>query len=312
MKFASFTIDPADVHEGVGVVQGEEVVAAEAGATLLSLILDQGRSLVEHGKSILAHSSERHRLSDIHLLPPISNPPSIRDFSAFEEHVRVSMENMGLSKSPTWERAPVFYFTSPNNLVGSGAVAWAHGNTRMMDYELEIGAIIKKRGKNISVEDALDYVAGYTIFNDWSARDIQKEEMMRMPLGPGKGKDSATSIGPYLVTPDELSDRVTDKGFDLKMAARVNGRIYGEGNWNSIHWSFAQMISYASQGSFLVPGDIIASGTVGTGCIVEQAGTYGNDKYPWLAEGDIVELEVERLGVLRNVIRWDAESNPWM
>lgn len=131
-----------------------------------------------------------------------------------------------------------------------------------------------------------------------------------MPIGPGKGKDASTSIGPFLVTPDELMDRRTASGFDLRMTAHVNGEPHGAGNWSSVGWSMAEMIAFASRSSPLVPGDVIGSGTVGTGCILELSGTHGADRFPWLKDGDEVVLEVERLGTLRNTVRWNKQPAP--
>jgi fumarylacetoacetate (FAA) hydrolase len=168
-----------------------------------------------------------------------------------------------------------------------------------LDYELEIACVIAKEGRNIPVNKAEDYIMGYMVYNDWSARDIQKKEMS-VGLGPAKGKDFANSFGPYLVTPDELEDKKTDRPgvYDLTMMARVNGEERSRGNWQDIHYSFAEMIARASEDATLMPGDVLGSGTVGTGCLLEL--TQG--KGPWLQPGDVVELEIERLGVLKNTV----------
>jgi len=220
------------------------------------------------------------------------------------------MGNLGVTLKPDWFDAPVFYFTSPNNLFGDGDAVRVHGDTEQMDYELEICAVIGLGGMDIEPSDAHRHIAGYTIFNDWSARDLQAAEMRRIPVGPGKGKDAATSMGPFLVTPDELEDATAGYGFDLKMRAQVNGAEYSAGNLSSIGWSFPEMIAFASRGSPLVPGDVIGSGTVGTGCILELSGSHGIDRYPWLKEGDEVVLEIERLGRLRNTVVWNKPPVP--
>jgi fumarylacetoacetate (FAA) hydrolase len=168
-----------------------------------------------------------------------------------------------------------------------------------MDYELEIAAVIGKGGMDIPPEDAPAHIFGYTIFNDWSARDIQRKEMA-VGLGPAKGKDFASSFGPLIVTHEALADKVTDRPgvYDLAMAARVNGKELSRGNFKDIHWSFGEIIARASACVMLNPGDVIGSGTVGTGCLLELTKFQG----PWLDHGDVVELEIERIGVLRNTI----------
>lgn len=310
MKWATFETPADPGTRRVAIVQDGSLIALPKGARLVDLIAKGPASLRAIGEDLITARREVHHLDVVRLLPPIPNPPSIRDFASFHEHISVFMKNIGASFSDDWFEAPTFYFTSPNNLFGNDSVVRVHGDTRQMDYELEVCAVIGRGGMDIAPGDALEHVAGYAIFNDWSARDLQASEMRRLPIGPGKGKDCATSIGPYLVTPDELDDRRTETGFDLKMVARVNGVEYSSGNWSSIYWSFAEAIAFASRSSPLVPGDIIGSGTVGTGCILEQAGTFGTDKYPWLKEGDVIELEVERLGILRNRVKWNTPPVP--
>jgi 2-keto-4-pentenoate hydratase/2-oxohepta-3-ene-1,7-dioic acid hydratase in catechol pathway len=165
------------------------------------------------------------------------------------------------------------------------------------DYELEVAAVVGRGGSDLHPEEAEAHIAGYTILCDWSARDLQAREM-RQRLGPAKGKDSATSLGPWLVTPDELADRRRGNGFDLRMTATVNGRVYSDGNWSTVYWSFGQLLAYASRGTTLRPGDVFGSGTVGRGCILELSGLHGEEEYPWLRPGDEVTLAVERLGEL--------------
>jgi fumarylacetoacetate (FAA) hydrolase len=171
--------------------------------------------------------------------------------------------------------------------------------TAALDYELEIAAVIGKAGRDIPAERAEEHILGFTILNDWSARDVQRIEM-RVGLGPAKGKDFAKSLGPCIVTLDELADRHTGRHgvFNLQMVARVNGIERSRGNMADLYWSFGQMIERASQAVTLQPGDVIGSGTVGTGCLLELTSGEG----PWLQSGDVVELEIERIGVLRNVI----------
>jgi 2-keto-4-pentenoate hydratase/2-oxohepta-3-ene-1,7-dioic acid hydratase in catechol pathway len=240
-------------------------------------------------------------LGEAELRAPIPVPPSIRDFMSFESHVVTSMEATGFSVDPTWYEQPVFYFSNPAAVHGPrDDVAVAPGSGEF-DFELEVAAVIGRECSNVSVREAERYVAGFTILCDWSARDLQVREM-RQSLGPAKGKDSATSLGPYLVTPDELADRRAGKGFDLQMSAFVNGQPYSSGNWRDIHWSFGQMISYASRGTRLVPGDLIGSGTVGSGCILELSRVHGLERFPWLRPGDRVRLSVELLGQVEAVV----------
>jgi fumarylacetoacetate (FAA) hydrolase len=196
-----------------------------------------------------------------------------------------------------WYQFPVFYFSNPNAIFGPGEVIPQPAYTQEMDYELEVACVIGRPGVDIPVEQAEEYIFGYTIMNDWSARDIQRLEM-RVGLGPAKGKDFATSLGPWIVTPDELADCAAGRPgvYDLNMAARVNGKECSRGNWKDLFFSFGEMIARASAGTYLLPGDVIGSGTVGSGCLLELTKGQG----PWLQPGDLVELEIERLGNLTN------------
>lgn len=309
MRWATFRTAGSE-QDRVGVVVGDLIGALAPGVQLIDLVAGGPDAMEAAARQAMSSPHGQFRLDEVRLRPPIPRPPSIRDFASFLEHIREGMRNIGGEFSDNWFEAPVFYFTSPNNLVPHGESVFVSGDTVQMDYELEVCAIIGVGGKDISVADAERHIAGYSIFNDWSARDLQAAEMRRLPVGPGKGKDSASGLGPYLVTPDELDDRRSQRGFDLAMSAKVNGKVYSAGNWSSIYWSFAEMISFASRSSPLVPGDLIVSGTVGTGCILELAGSHGGESFPWLAENDVVELEVERLGKLTNNVRWGAKAQP--
>ncbi|MGQ0802279.1 MAG: fumarylacetoacetate hydrolase family protein [Actinomycetota bacterium] len=241
-------------------------------------------------------------------LPPPTQPPSIRDFYAFEEHVATARRARGLEMVPEWYEAPVFYFSNPHSVIGTDQPVAAPPGCEELDYELEVAAVVGIEGRDLDADDAEGHIAGFTIMNDWSARDLQRREM-KVGLGPAKGKDFATSLGPWLVPPDELADRRAGKAYDLAMTARVNGREYSSGNLADLHWSFGEMLAHASRGTRLVPGDVIGSGTCGTGCILELSLVHGSDEYPWLVPGDVVELEVERLGVLRNPIAGRARKS---
>jgi fumarylacetoacetate (FAA) hydrolase len=222
----------------------------------------------------------------------------VRDFYSFEQHVKTANEHRGREVPKEWYQFPVFYYSNAR-IFDSGKTVPYPSYSHALDYELEVACVIGKPGRDIPADKAEDCIFGYTIFNDWSARDVQAQEM-RVGLGPAKGKDFANSFGPYLVTPDELADRHIGRPgvYDLEMIARVNGVEKSRGNWKDLYWSFGQMIERASQDVTLQPGDVIGSGTVGTGCLLEL--TKGDG--PWLQPGDVVELEIERLGILRNVI----------
>jgi fumarylacetoacetate (FAA) hydrolase len=226
-------------------------------------------------------------------------PTTLRDGYAFEQHVKTANANRGREVPKEWYSFPVFYFTNPNSIYGPNEeIPYPH-YTSELDYELEIAAVIGKGGRNIKPEDAPRHIFGFTIFNDWSARDIQREEMI-VGLGPAKGKDFASSLGPYLVTLDELAERATGRPgvFDMPMYARINGQERSRGNMKDLYWSFGDIIARASDSADLQPGDVIGSGTVGTGCLLELTKRQG----PWLQPGDVVELEIEGIGVLRNQV----------
>jgi fumarylacetoacetate (FAA) hydrolase len=226
-------------------------------------------------------------------------PRSLRDFYAFEEHVKTSYANRGREVPPEWYETPVFYYGNTTTIYGTEEIIPYPSKTTALDYELEIACVIGKEGRDIPVDKAEEYIFGYMIFNDWSARDLQKQEMA-VGLGPAKGKDFASSFGPYLVTSDELAEYHAGRPgvYDLKMIARVNDKEYSRGNMKDMHFSFGELIARASQDVTLYPGDVIASGTVGTGCLLELTKGEG----PWLQPGDVVELEIEHLGILRNIV----------
>jgi fumarylacetoacetate (FAA) hydrolase len=243
-------------------------------------------------------SKDSLSLEEVTFHAPV-HPLTLRDFYAFETHVKTANRNRGQDVPENWYKFPVFYFSNPNNNYGHEDTIPYPSYTQALDYELEIAVVIGKPGINIRPEDAAEHVFGYTIFNDWSARDLQVQEM-RVNFGPVKSKDFACSFGPVIVTPDELADKATDRVgiYDLEMVARVNGDELSRGNFNDIYWTFGDMIARASQSVMLRPGDLIGSGTVGTGCLYELTKNQG----PWLQHGDLVELEIERIGVLRNTV----------
>jgi fumarylacetoacetate (FAA) hydrolase len=230
--------------------------------------------------------------------PPVLRPPSVRDFYAFEGHVRTMWERRGGEIPETWYRLPVFYFSNVSEIRGPDDPVWRPAASSELDYELEVAALVDIAAVDLTAERAEEAIGGYTILNDWSARDLQREETT-VRLGPAKGKDFASSFGPYLTTPDELVDARRANGFDLVMTARVNGMETSRGRWSDVQFSFGRMLSRASADAHLRPGDLIGSGTVGGGSLLEiRESTLGR----YLEPGDDVDLSVERLGHLRNPI----------
>lgn len=261
----------------------------------------------------------RVKLNDVTLLAPVPEPPSMRDGYAFRQHVQTARRNRGVEMIPEFDQYPVFYFTNHNAVYGEGSIKVEDDHLDKLDFELECAIVIGKKGKNIPAAKADSYIAGYTIMNDWSARTLQMEEM-KLNLGPAKGKDFATSIGPWLVTTDELEQYKIESPqgnkYDLKMIARHNGKQVSEGNLKDMNWTFAEIIERASYGVTLYPGDVIGSGTVGTGCYLELNGTWalqakekGKAFTPvWLKDGDDFELEITGLGTLKNKIQKSKKS----
>ncbi len=234
---------------------------------------------------------------------PLPEIRSLRDFYAFEQHVKTCRGHRGLDMVPEWYRIPAFYFGNPAGILGHDAPVFAPIGSNALDFELEIACVIGSPARDLPEDDrALDCVAGFTIMNDWSARDLQAIEM-KVGLGPSKGKDFATSLGPELVSFDELAVAYRDGRLHLAMTASVNGRILSRGDSGTMHWTWPQVLAHASRDVDLRPGDAIGSGTVGTGCILELTPEAVGG---WLKPGDVVELTVERLGTLRNRI----VSNP--
>jgi 2-keto-4-pentenoate hydratase/2-oxohepta-3-ene-1,7-dioic acid hydratase in catechol pathway len=247
---------------------------------------------------IAAWKGPRYRESEFAFLPPVVRPPSFRDFYAFEQHVKTARARRGLEVPPAWYEIPVFYFSNPTSLVGHDAEVCAPAGCNELDYELELGVVIGRGGRDIPEERAWDHVFGFTIINDLSARDLQRKEMT-VGLGPAKGKDFATAVGPWLVARRFFADRIAGEILDVEMIARVNGRELSRGNVAALHHSIPKMIAFASRDAELFPGDLIGTGTVGTGCILELG---PENTSGWLKPGDVIELEVERIGVLRTRI----------
>jgi fumarylacetoacetate (FAA) hydrolase len=267
MKLCMFR--PAGTHllrGWPGRIEGDRVVQLAA-QTLQSYFTGGGKAR-EHAE---------YPLDEIELLAPVLRPPSVRDFYAFEQHVKTARASRGLEMPEEWYRIPVFYFSNPNAIYGpEEEVSYPEG-TEELDYELEVAAVIGAEGR----------IGGFSVMNDWSARDLQRAEM-KVGLGPSKGKDFATSLGPIVVTPDEFD------GSSGSMIARVNGEERSRGELADMYHSWDAIVEHAARNTELCSGDVLGSGTVGTGCILEL----GDGR--WLQPGDVVELEVEGIGVLRN------------
>jgi fumarylacetoacetate (FAA) hydrolase len=243
--------------------------------------------------------------ADLAFGPPILRPPSFRDFYAFEQHVATMWRRRQSEIPEAWYRLPIFYFSNTSEIRGPGDPVWAPAGSSELDFELEVGAIVDTPAFNLPEERAGQAIGGYLVVNDWSARDLQRDEST-VRLGPAKGKDFATSIGPWIVTPDELLDAWRDgaPGPDLQMTATVagaDGRTVevSRGTWSGAHYSFAQMLARASADVHVRPGELLASGTVGTGCLLEvKDSTLGR----WLEPGDLVTLSIEAIGDLQSPV----------
>ncbi len=300
MKFATVTIDGA---ARAAVVADDTVHLLEQDRTMLDVVrggldsaLAEGARAVDNGRVISR--------ADVIFEAPLQ-PPTIRDFVTFAEHVegvRVAIDDAA-GVPEAWCDAPHFYFTNPYTVSGPEAVVSAPGGCAQLDFELEVAAVVGAAGTDISIASAAQHIFGYTILNDWSARDLQKREM-EIGLGPAKGKDFANTVGPVIVTADEFADRCDADGFlELACTARINGELIGSDVTTNMGWSFPVMIAFASRASSVRPGDILGSGTVGNGgCLAELWGRRGGlDPVP-LKAGDVVELTVEGIGTLRNVV----------
>ena len=240
---------------------------------------------------------------------PLPNPRSFRDAYAFRKHVEAGRKNRGLKMIPEYDQIPVFYFSNHNSIKGPGKIYVQKKHLTKLDFEFEIALVVSKQGKNISATNAFNYIAGLVIMNDWSARELQFQEM-KLNLGPAKGKDFATSIGPYIITLDELENYIIKlkNGFtyDLNMKGYINGELVSNDNMKNMSWSFSEIIERASYGVTLYPGDLIGSGTCETGCFLEL--NLRNNTNDWLKIGDEVELCVDSLGSLKNIISFDKNE----
>src|ERR1700712_2070828 len=252
-------------------------------------------------------------VDDVQILSPVPHPTSCRDAYAFRQHVAAARRNRKVEMIPEFDQYPIFYFTNHNAIQGPGEIECMPDHFEKLDFELEVAIVLNKKARNIKAAEADSLIAGYMIMNDMSARTLQLEEMM-LNLGPAKGKDFCTVIGPWLVTPDELEKyKVASKpghvgnAYNLVMKCHVNGKEVSSGNMADMDWTFAEIIERCAYGCDVLPGDVIGSGTVGTGCFLELNGTGllndPNYQPQWLQPGDLVEMDVTGLGILSNVIK---------
>ena len=327
MKLVSYINDE---HEQLGVlingmVYDTEVLHPDLPGTM-SMFLNYWEDafpVAQAGEMMLREgertSNKGKPVKELQLLAPVPYPTSCRDGYAFRQHVASARRNRKVDMIPEFDQYPIFYFTNHHSIMGPGEVKCMPDHFEKLDFELEAAIVLCKHGRNIKAEDADEYIGGLMIMNDLSARRLQMEEML-LNLGPAKGKDFATAIGPWLLTLDELAEfevapkeNHVGKNWNLKMICKVNGVQVSEGNLGDMDWTFAEIIERASYGVDLYPGDVIGSGTVGTGCFLELNGTGklsdANYQEQWLQPGDVVEMEIDELGALSNTII--AEETDW-
>ncbi|MEZ0363868.1 fumarylacetoacetate hydrolase family protein [Mycobacterium sp. pUA109] len=299
------------VGERTGVLSGEAIHPLPAGVTLLELIRGGPAGLRRAGQDAL-RAPATARLAEVTLMAPIPRPPSIRDSLCFLEHMRNCQAAMGGGRvlKDTWYRVPAFYFACPATVLGPYDDAPMAPGSAWQDFELEIAAVIGVAGKDLSVAEAEAAIIGYTIFNDWSARDLQQLDS-QLGIGQAKGKDSGVTLGPYLVTPDELEPYRHGDKLSLGVTALVNDTVIGSGSTATMDWSFGEVISYASRGVTLAPGDVVGSGTVPTCTLVEHLNLTAPEAFPgWLHDGDVVTLRVQGLGETRQTVRATPVPHP--
>jgi 2-keto-4-pentenoate hydratase/2-oxohepta-3-ene-1,7-dioic acid hydratase in catechol pathway len=308
MRICRYVADGATAR--VGYLDGELIVpvAGGDGQAGLDAVLDLAMAANADPDLCPRPDGDPVPLASARLLAPVASPPSIRDFYAFEQHVRTARSRRGKEMHPDWYELPIFYFTNPAAVLGPGDPVAAPPRSVELDYELEVACVLGRGGANLGLDDADATVAGFMVMNDWSARDVQRREMA-LSLGPAKGKDFATSLGPTLVTTAEFAPRGLQEVPSAVMTATVNGVEWSRADLDGLWWSFAEMLVYASEAAPVRRGDVLGSGTCGTGCILELSLVHGADKYPYLQPGDEVELEVAGLGVLANrVVAGDAPA----
>lgn len=310
------------------LIEGElyDLNAADSAlpATMMQMLEHWGRLFplaqeVEANIKSGALNASSRPYSSVQILAPVPRPSSCRDGYAFRQHVAAARRNRKVDMIPEFDQYPIFYFTNHNAIQGPGDIECMPDHFQKLDFELEVAVVLGKRGRNVKAAEADQYIAGYCIMNDMSARLLQMEEM-KLNLGPAKGKDFSTVIGPWLVTPDELEafrvpakENHTGNAYNLNMTCKVNGVQVSAGNMRDMDWTFAEIIERCAYGADILPGDVIGSGTVGTGCFLELNGTgkLENPDYQeqWLQDGDVVEMNIDGLGTLSNTIK--AAPGDW-
>jgi fumarylacetoacetate (FAA) hydrolase len=290
------------------VLDASSLLGGSAPLRDVRALLESSESAIDRLRDVVGRGDVSGvALAGVRLCAPILQPPTVRDHIAFEEHAtgQWTRESEG-PRMDAWRRLPIFYFSNPLCIVGPDEVVTYPAATRQLDYECELAAVVGRAGRNVLEADADAYIAGFTIFNDWSCRDLQADES-QFGLGPAKGKDSASSLGPWIVTVDEMAPYFHDGRLHVRCIVRVNGVVWMDGNAWNMHHTFGAMIERAAQDSHIVPGDVIATGTVGGGSISEAV----RKGFParFLEPGDVVEMEVEGLGVLRNTLGPSTNHN---
>jgi len=292
-----------ETHAGarVALVEHDVLRLLPSWTDVLDVLRDPGRA---------TPTAETLPLEAARLLPPLE-PPSIRDFLTFEQHVEgmVRLHQPPRDVHPRWYEAPTFYFSNPHSLVGAHDDVLIPPGCNVFDYELEVAAVIGRDGRDLTPASARDHIVAYTILNDWSARDLQFEEM-QVGLGPAKGKDSAITLGPWLVTADELEPYRRGDRLELELEVLVNGERIGGDTLGNMAWSFEDLVAYASRGTWVRTGDVLGSGTCGGGCLAELWGRTGHRQPAPLAVGDVVTMSVEGIGTISNRVVAGAEPTP--
>lgn len=289
-------------QERVGLVVDEQIHGLPDGVRLVDLLGDDGEKLAAAAADAQADPVGVTPLAGAALRAPLQ-PPSIRDFLTFLQHLRNCRKGADLGPlDKAWEEVPAFYFSNTAGVIGTGEPVPVSPGSERFDFELEVGAIIGKGGSDLDPVTAAGHIAGFTILCDWSARDLQVHEM-RLGLGPAKGKDSRNSLGPAMVTMDEFAPYASGGSFDVEMSVSVNGEHVGGGSMAQMDWSWGEIVAYASRGTTLRPGEVLGSGTVPTGCLLEHLGLNGEANFRgWLKPGDRVRLEIEHIGALEHEI----------
>ena len=294
----------------LGVIRPDGVVElARDESRLEPCFGDDGESLRRLAEAIHAAPAGEFGFDDLSLLKPV-DPVAMRDFMIFEEHVRPAWRQSGMSRGPdVWYEQPIGYFSNAATIRGPRDAIEIPGGSQRLDFELEVGAVLSRDACSVTPEQAAGCIAGYLVLCDWSARDLQFHEMDGR-LGPFKGKDFGSSLGPVFVTPDELDGHRSGKGYDLLMTSAVNGRRYGSDRWSSAYWSFEELISYSSWNSRVEAASLIGSGTCQGGCILELSLRHTPAEYPWLAAGDEVALSIELMGDIKATVS-APQRGPW-